>query len=150
MRYRCMWVSGRATRESRAALQMKGVAYARGIAILPTGKYRKCDSTVMLVHYYGENVAIVVVCCVNVLGLEEKSWVASHERRGGSGKHFRCSPPRFWRHQSDHSCHMTKPRICNNEVLFECALKIVLWRYSVRVILHTKQSTISHASVHAC
>lgn len=75
MRYRCMWVSRRVTHESRAALQMKDVAYARGIAILPTDKHRKCDSTIMLVHYSGENAAIVIVCCVEVLGLEEKSGV---------------------------------------------------------------------------
>ena len=39
--------------------------------------------------------------------------------------HFQSSPPTFWRHQSDHLCHMMKPWIFNNEVLFECVLKRV-------------------------
>ena len=63
--------------------------------------------------------------------------------------HFWCSPPRFWQHQSDHS---TKPRIF---IIWVCVKKG--WYYgclkkerdSVRAVLHTKQSTILHASVHA-
>ena len=72
---------------------------------------------------------------------------------GGEGldklAHFRCSPPRFWRHQSDHSCHMTKPQLFNNKtmnVLFKCALKrVIMWLSTKRAI--SCQSSPAHEAV---
>ena len=80
------WVSRRATYKSQAALQMKGVAYARGITNgcpivshtigslrtnagnVTVPKQTKCQEKMLSFHVD----IIVVVCCVEVLDLAKK------------------------------------------------------------------------------